>query len=61
MFKSKYLLSFPKFNITFFSNLTFTDDDSQADEEVVVVGSRAQSKKALNKKRDSDKNFGVMI
>ena len=60
MFKSKYLAFLSIINITFFSNLTFTDDDSQADEEVVVVGSLASLRSALNKKRDSDKNVGVI-
>ena len=60
MFKSKYLAFLSIINITFFSNLTFTDDSSQADEEVVVVGSLASLRSALNKKRDSDKNVGVI-
>ena len=60
MFKSKYLAFLSIINITFFSNLTFTDDDSQADEEVGVVGALASLRSALNKKRDSDKNVGVI-
>ena len=45
----------------FVPNFAFADEDSsQADEEVVVVGSLASLRSALNKKRDSDKNVGVI-
>ena len=60
----KYLRVLAVFSLSlslFFPNFVSSDEDSsQADEEVVVVGSLASLRSALNKKRDSDKNVGVI-
>ena len=60
----KYLRVLSVFSLSlslFFPNFVSSDEDSQqADEEVVVVGSLASLRSALNKKRDSDKNVGVI-